>query len=180
MTHSYPGRAPNMTRSSSPRTANLLGALSLAVHERLLAATVNGLAGAEPAALVTLAHYPGQSIESLRRTLAITHSGAVRLVDRLERAGLVVRAPGGPGRTLAVALTETGQEAAGAVLARRQAALDELVEALPAEEAEALARVAERLLAGLTSDRESAFHLCRLCDEPLCTRAGCPVDQAIR
>jgi MarR family transcriptional regulator, negative regulator of the multidrug operon emrRAB len=172
-----------MTESSSARTANLLGALSLAVHERLRAATegTDPLAGSEPATLVTLAHYPGQSIEALRRTLAITHSGAVRLVDRLERAGLVARAPGGPGRTLAIALTRSGRAAAAGVLARRQAVLDEIVESLPSDEQAALARVAERVLASLTEDRQSGFHLCRLCDEAVCVRgAYCPVDRAIR
>lgn len=35
------------------------------------------------------------------------------------------------------------------------------------------------LLAALTTDRASARHLCRLCDEPLCASStGCPVDQA--
>jgi DNA-binding MarR family transcriptional regulator len=172
-----------MTESSSARAANLLGALSLAVHERLRAATegTDPLAGSEPAALVTLAHYPGQSIEELRRTLAITHSGAVRLVDRLERAGLVARAPGGPGRTLAIAPTDAGRAAAGAVLARRQVVLDEIVESLPSDEQAALTRLAERVLAELTGDRRSARHLCRLCDEAVCVRgADCPVDRAIR
>ena len=49
------------------------------------------LAGAEPAALVTLAHYPGQSVTTLGQTLSLTHSGAVRLADRLEADGLVRR-----------------------------------------------------------------------------------------
>src|SRR6266567_3796170 len=74
-----------MTESYS-RAANLLGALALAVCDRLHEATEHlddGLAASEPAALVTLAHYPGQSILALGRTLGLTHSGAVRLADRL-------------------------------------------------------------------------------------------------
>ena len=36
-----------------------------------------------------------------------------------------------------------------------------------------------QLLAAITTDRDSARRLCRLCDEPLCTTdAGCPVDHA--
>src|SRR5229473_2409190 len=75
-----------MTESYS-RAANLLGALALAVCDRLREATEHlddGLAASEPAALVTLAHYPGQSILTLGRTLGLTHSGAVRLAGRLE------------------------------------------------------------------------------------------------
>jgi MarR family transcriptional regulator, negative regulator of the multidrug operon emrRAB len=170
-----------MTESYS-RTANLLGALALAVADLIREATegpADGLAASEPAALVTLAHYPGQSILSLGRTLGLTHSGAVRLADRMEQAGLVRRAAAGPGRTLALSLTGPGQAAADRVLARRQAAVEDLVSRLDATELAGADRMASRLLAGLTTDRDSARRLCRLCAEPVCTGpAGCPVDQA--
>ena len=170
-----------MTQSHS-RAANLLGALALAVADRLRGATeqqADGLAASEPAALVTLAHYPGQSIGSLGRTLGLGHSGAVRLVDRMEAAGLVRRAAAGPGRMLAVHLTERGRLAARGVLARRQHAVEELVSLLDQDEVAALERLAGRLLAAITTDREGARRLCRLCDEPLCeSDGGCPVDHA--
>ncbi len=167
---------------SYSRAANLLGGLALAVSDRVREATerqVDGLAGAEPAALVTLAHYPGQSVTALGRTLGLTHSGAVRVADRLEADGLVRRSSRGPGRTLALSLTESGRHAAEQVLARRQAAIEELVRGLEAAEVAHLERLAGRLLAAVTSDRASARRLCRLCDEPLCAaEPGCPVDQA--
>jgi MarR family transcriptional regulator, negative regulator of the multidrug operon emrRAB len=171
-----------MTESYS-RAANLLGALALAVADRLREATEHpgdGLAASEPPALVTLAHYPGQSIAALGGTLSLSHSGAVRLADRLEAAGLVRRTPSGEGRTLALYLTERGRVAATRVLARRQAAVEQLAAALDPGEVAALELIAGRLLAGITTDRGSARHLCRLCDEPLCASdAGCPVDQAV-
>ena len=170
-----------MTDSYS-RAANLLGALALAVCEAIREATeqqVDGLAGSEPAALVTLAHYPGQSVGDLAITLGLTHSGAVRLADRLESAGLAVRTSRGPGRTLALYLTESGRAAAARVLARRQAAVEQLVRQLEPGDEAALDRLAGRLLAAMTTDRASAYRLCRLCDEPLCAAAAaCPVDQA--
>ena len=160
----------------------MLGALALAVCEAMREATqhqADGLARSEPDALVTLAHYPGQSVGGLARTLGLTHSGAVRLADRLEAAGLVVRASTGPGRTLALQLTESGRSAALRVLARRQAAVEELVLRLEPGEVAALDHVAGRLLAAMTTDRASARRLCRLCDEPLCAAGpGCPVDHA--
>lgn len=170
-----------MTNSYS-RAANLLGALALAVCEAIREATqqrTDGLAGSEPAALVTLAHYPGQSVGDLARTLGLTHSGAVRLADRLESAGLAGRTSPGPGRTLALYLTESGLVAARRVLARRQAAVEQIVRQLEPGEEAVLDRVAGRLLAAMTTDRASAHRLCRLCDEPLCAAAaGCPVDHA--
>src|SRR5260370_713814 len=131
-----------MTESYS-KAANLLGALALAVCDRLREATEHlddGLAASEPAALVTLAHYPGQSILTLGRTLGLTHSGAVRLADRLEASGLVRRAPSGRGRTLALSLTQRGRSAALQALARRQAAVEARAGMLGPGEGPALAR----------------------------------------
>lgn len=168
---------------SHSRAANLIGALALAVTDRLRdddGPGHDGLAASQAAALVTLAHYPGQSITALGATLGLTHSGAVRLADRLEATGLASRGATGRGRTLALTLTQSGQRAAAQVLARRRASVERLVGQLDSSEAEALERLAGRLLAGLTTDRASAQRLCRLCDEPLCGRApGCPVDQAV-
>ncbi|MGO8982697.1 MAG: MarR family transcriptional regulator [Streptosporangiaceae bacterium] len=46
-----------------------------------------------------MAHYPGQPVAALARTLGLTHSGAVRLADRLEAADLARRTSSGHGRT---------------------------------------------------------------------------------
>jgi DNA-binding MarR family transcriptional regulator len=160
----------------------LLGALALAVCEGIREATqeqADGLARSEPDALVSLAHYPGRSVSDLAQTLGLTHSGAVRLADRLETAGLISRTNPGPGRTLALQLTASGRAAAVRVLARRQASVEQLVRQLEPAEAAALDRVAGRLLTAVTTDRASARRLCRLCDEPLCAAGpGCPVDHA--
>jgi DNA-binding MarR family transcriptional regulator len=177
------GIADDLSQSSPARAANLLGALSLAVWAEVRhAAECEGkLAGSEPAALVTLSQHPGQSVEALHRTLGITHSGAVRVADRLQSAGLLSRSPAGPGRTLALEPTAGGREAASAILARRERALERILAVLSPSECAALVAVAERLLAGLTEDRQSAARLCRLCDEGVCMhRATCPVDRAIR
>ncbi len=171
-----------MTESYS-RAANLLGALALAVADRLSEATEqgdDGLMAPQPAALVTLVHYPGQPIAALGKTLGLTHSGAVRVADRMEAAGLLYRAASGQGRALALRLTEQGQRAAIELLARRQAAVEELIGLLGPGQAAELERLAARMLAGITTDRRSARRLCRLCDEPLCAReADCPVDHAV-
>lgn len=161
----------------------MLGALALAVSDGIREVTegqADGLARSEPAALVTLAHYPGQSVGALARTLGLTHSGAVRLADRLVAAGWARRVSAGPGRTLALHLTEPGRRGASRVVARRQAFAEQLVGALEPDQVAALEQMAGRLLAVLATDRASAYRLCRLCDEPLCERnAECPVDRAV-
>jgi DNA-binding MarR family transcriptional regulator len=165
---------------TSARQANLLGTLSLAVTGRVegAVAPTSPHGPSAPAALVALAGYlGGEPIDALARVLGLTHSGAVRLVDRLAGAGLVERRRGGDGRSVAVTLTPAGRRAAAEIRAARERALAEALSVLGAEERRALTALHEKLLAGLTEDRASARRLCRLCDAEACghERGTCPV-----
>ena len=166
---------------TSARDANLLGTLSLAVTGRVEAAVASPLGPSAPAALSALEGYlGGEPIDALRQVLGLTHSGAVRLVDRLADAGLAERRPGPDGRSVSVALTAAGREAALAVRAAREAALAETLAVLEPAERATLEALHAKLLAGLTSDRASARRLCRLCDPGACGhhRGTCPVTNA--
>jgi DNA-binding MarR family transcriptional regulator len=167
------------------RDANLLGALSLAVTERMgEAVEVASAQGASaPAALAALETFlEGESIDALRRVLGLTHSGAVRLVDRLQSAGLIARGAAADGRAVALALTPAGREAARRVLAEREAALSAVLAPLTSPERRELARLHEKLLAGTATDRDSARHVCRLCDPVACGHwdGRCPVTEGRR
>jgi DNA-binding MarR family transcriptional regulator len=167
------------------REANLLGTLSLAVTGRVEAAVAAGSphGPSAPAALSALEGYlGGEPIDALARVLGLTHSGAVRLVDRLAGAGLVERRRGGDGRSVAVTLTAAGHRAAGEIRATRERALAEALSVLGAEERRVLTGLHEKLLAGLTTGRESARRICRLCDPHACghDRGTCPVTTAAR
>ena len=171
---------------TSARQANLLGSLSLAVAGRVEAAA-EAAAGAggpsAPAALAALEGYlGGEPIDALRQVLGLTHSGAVRLVDRLAAAGLVERSPGPDGRSVAVAPTPAGRRAATEVRAARERALADTLAVLDPDERAALTALHEKLLAGLTGDRSSARRMCRLCDLDACGhhRGTCPVTEARR
>ncbi|MBD0280961.1 MAG: MarR family transcriptional regulator [Thermoleophilaceae bacterium] len=179
------GSAAGRGRGSADgaRDANLLGAFVLAVAERLDDATREAAAsgGAAPAALVALESFlDGSSIDTLRKPLGLTHSAAVRLVDRLVAAGLVRREPGADARSVAVFLTGAGRQASERVQAGRMRALADVLSPLDAAEREQLARLHERLLGGLTSGRADARHICRLCDSHACghERGLCPVTRA--
>ena len=78
------------------RTANLLGALGLAVADRIaeIALEVLDRAGETPAALVVIGYGLGPSNDQLRRILGLSHPGMVRLVDRLVADELVERQVG--------------------------------------------------------------------------------------
>jgi MarR family transcriptional repressor of emrRAB len=173
-----------MTHASErARDANLLGALSLAVAERMEAATGAAAArgGSAPSALAALDTFlDGSSIDTLRKPLGLTHSAAVRLVDRLAEGGLVRRGAGADGRSVRVCLTPAGRHAAAEVRRGRMRALAEVLAPLDAAERDELTRIHEKLLAGLTFGRADAAHICRLCDSEACghEEGRCPVTRA--
>jgi DNA-binding MarR family transcriptional regulator len=165
------------------RDANLLGAVVLTVGERLEQATREAAAhgGSAPAALVALASFlDGSSIDTIRRPLGLSHSAAVRLVDRLAAAGLVAREAGEDARSVAVFLTPAGRRAAEHVQRSRMAALSAVLDSLTADQREQLTALHERLLDGLTSGRADARRICRMCDSHACGHheGRCPVTRA--
>jgi MarR family transcriptional regulator, negative regulator of the multidrug operon emrRAB len=163
------------------RLANLLGVTALAAADRLRAAVVADLGhgGTAPAVLVHLRAYPGESLEALRRVLAISQPATVRAVDRLAEEGLVERRPGPDRRTLALFLSRRGQHAARGVLARRAASLRDLLAALDEDEQARLLPLLEKLTSSLAVDRPAALNVCRMCDRRACLqRPGCPLGHA--
>src|ERR687894_2751060 len=129
---------------------NAFGALALEVARRIQdAATRASPHGASaPAALAALNGLAaGQSIDALRRIVGLTHSGAVRLVDRLAPAGLVQRRVGADQRSVALHLTPEGRRAARRVLAQREAAIEQVLAELDPRERASLGRLHEGIVA---------------------------------
>ncbi len=172
--------APDPVPPDPARAANVLGALALALTDRIAAGveTSSAQAVSGASALSALHHFlRDPSIDLLRQVLGLTHSGAVRLVDRLERLGLVRRVAGPDGRTAAVQLTAAGRRAARRVTASRTATLGAALGVLSPEEQEALADLAGRVLAGMRRGTGATRWTCRLCDTGACGRleGRCPV-----
>jgi MarR family transcriptional regulator, negative regulator of the multidrug operon emrRAB len=170
------------TSHRAARQANLLGALAIAVVDRLHEAKAedDGRALTATAALSHLRLRPGQNIDFLARLLHISHPATVRLVNRLEADGLAERRPDeDDARSRALVLTPAGQRAALAAARKRLKVLDQMLSPLTTAERRQLEPVLERLLGALTTDRWDARHICRLCDIPACHMPTCPVDQAV-
>jgi MarR family transcriptional repressor of emrRAB len=163
------------------RTANLLGALVLALGDDLRAATEAGAehGASAPAAVVLIGSYPGRTIDALRTGLSLSHSGTVRLVDRLAAGGLVRRAAGADGRSVSLHLTAAGRASMRALLAERRRALEGALAALSESERRQLERLSEKLLGAMTRSETRADQICRLCDDSVCPAASCPVECAI-
>jgi len=160
----------------SIRTANLLGAAVLGLHDTLREAVErkSGRAGEAPAALCALGHQPGLSNDRLSSLLNLTHTGTVRLIDRLVADGLVDRRPAPHDkRGVALHLTKAGQRARHEILQSRFAALRPLFEALSQRDQKNLANLLGKLLVAVSRDDTHKLRICRLCDGPAC--GNCPI-----
>ena len=167
------------------QTANLLGALSLVIADRMADAMAE--AGGRPesaaAALSALLHFLDRpTVDLLRQVLGLTSSGTVRMVDRMAESGYVQRGPGDDGRSTSVSLTGAGLAAAEAVTAARAGVLTGALDALSPAEREALRQLISKVLAGLIGGPGTVRWMCRLCDTGVCrgTEGGCPVGHAVR
>ncbi len=111
------------------RLENLLGALALSITDAIASniEKVEGTYGSDTFALVLLQHAAELRSDVLSRQLGLAQSSTVRLVDRMERQGLVQREVGKDRRTVLVSLTASGEQAAERVLSLRQDKLRELV-----------------------------------------------------
>ena len=162
----------------SANLANILGALALRLSDEMRAAVVSDERDATGmAALVHLSKYPGESIEGLRVPLELSHSGGVRLVDRLVNAGHVERHAGVDARSVALRLTRKGREVTLSALARRQEVLARALRSLPESERGVLGELVSRLLVHEVATEPAALRTCRLCNYVACRE--CPITVAL-
>jgi DNA-binding MarR family transcriptional regulator len=175
------------------RLVNLLGALAVGLTDAAVGdvAAHSELDHTAAAALVALLDFAGSgSVQRLSQLVGLSHSGSVRLVNRLAEAGLVERRPGADARTLAVRLTRRGRALARRIRAGRHAAIAATLTGLTEQERERLAAACEVLVANLASarlatraagKRPSGGALCRLCDPLACQRPDgrCPAASAV-
>ena len=159
--------------------ANALGALAVRMADEVHAAvTSTGYDATAIGALVHLSKYPDQPIEGLRVPLELSHSGCVRLVDRLVEGGLVERRGGAPdARAVALHVTRKGREAAAVALRARQEVLARTIHLLSPNERASLEKLLRRLLPQEVPSERVALRACRYCDYGACR--SCPLGSAV-
>jgi MarR family transcriptional regulator, negative regulator of the multidrug operon emrRAB len=166
------------------RVANRLGATALTLSDAIREATeaATGMAGGTPAALVSLREWAdGRSVDVLAEAMRVSHSRAVRVVDRLEAAGLARREEDPPdGRRALVWLEPAGRELAERALEARSRVLLFALAQLDAADVRDLERLLGALLDATTIDVRAAKETCRLCDAEACGHyeGACPVTRA--
>src|SRR5437588_471823 len=125
--------------------ANRLGATALTLSDRVRQVTeeASGMAGGVPAALVSLREWAdGKSVEVLADAMRVSHSRAVRVVDRLEADGLARRQQDPSDRRRAMVWLEpAGRELADRALEARRRVLLSVVRRLDVPEVRDLDRL---------------------------------------
>jgi hypothetical protein len=80
-----------------------------------------------------------------------------------------------------LALTADGAAIRDTIVAARNTVLNDALAVLSNEDRTRLEAMVSAMLIKLTASRAKADHLCRLCDEYVCTRDTCPVElEAVR
>jgi DNA-binding MarR family transcriptional regulator len=162
------------------RLANMLGALSLRISDEIRDATEGAGHGGGGAAacLVLLNSLGGTNISIIAESLRMSHSGAVRLVDRLEAEGLVKRRSGIDKRSVSLHLTSKGKRRVRAINDARARAIEAHTGHLSKRDRNDLTRLLETMLEKAIVDRSQIWQTCRLCDVPDCVTPKCPVLEA--
>lgn len=156
----------------------MLGALAIVLAERMRGqlGEALGLSGESVAAVVTLGANPGLKIGQLAQALGLSQSGGVRLVERLEKEGLVRREVAADPRAVPLRLTAAGAKARRQALDARARMLDGALQDLSEQQTRQLAEILELLLYRLPATEREGYRACRLCDEDVCVPMGCPVE----
>ena len=164
---------------SKLRTANLLGALAGEITDRIErhGKLHPNETSSAIAALNVIGFYEGCSNGALGRALGLSHTATVRLVDKLELAGLVHSETGTDKRSVALRLTDLGRDRARSVIRERCLRLGDFIDALTPAQRRQLDEIAETLLKSMVNAAQDADHICRLCDGTACPPRRCPVHQ---
>ena len=166
---------------SHAHLTNLLGAFVTNCHDQLEESLRGelGAGGGAPAALMALRTWPGSSIDELRGYLGLSHSGTVRLVERLAQSGLVDKRPGADRRTASLHLTRQGSGASRRIQGRRTALVSRLIDGLVPGEKKVLEALLHKMLRRTLRTRGEAQHACRLCDHTVCIGEACPIGSSV-
>jgi DNA-binding MarR family transcriptional regulator len=173
-----------MPEAYTLRVANRLGAAALTLSDAIREATeaATGMAGGIPAALISLREWAdGSSVDVLADAMRVSHSRAVRVVDRLEADGLARRGPHpSDGRRALVWLEPAGTDLAERALEARSRVLLSAVAELDDAHVHDLERLLGVVLDTTTVDERAAAKTCRLCDAHVCGHfeGACPVSRA--
>ena len=124
--------------------------------------------------MIIIGSEPGLTAERLSTVLKMSHSGCLRLIERLELAGYVERRDGRNKREKAIHLNAAGEQMRSDLLSARQSAAWEILSNLDPAERNAMRTFVLRMLDRMEPEGLGKDGLCRLCDRLTCQQ--CPAN----
>ena len=169
-----------MIISADPET--LLGTLSMLIADRVAASFRElGMSQTEAAALLCIHQHPRANIGHVAQTADISHSAAVRSVDRLADRRLVNRwASPTDQRAVELTCSPMGKALSQKLFHARREAVGTLMGRLKSEQRAALAEFVDLMLEGVAKRRSEAWRLCRFCDRAICPIPVCPIGRCVQ
>jgi len=175
---------PLSSNQELSRIANILPAFALALCDKIGEAMRmdSGRSPMAIASLVQLRTEPGLSTDRLRSMIGLSHSATVRIIDQLEREGLVSRRrqATGDARVSTLDLTDAGLAEAEHILAARKRIALGIVETLSRAEIGALESIISKTVGLVVRSGLDQDVVCRLCDLNECPQDRCPVNICVR
>lgn len=162
--------------------ANILGALAVGLTDLQSAAMAEAasLSVLETSVLLIAFTRPGSIVGDVAKTIGLSHSGAVRTIDRLVDGLLLRKTAGHDRRTVGIRCTLLGRKRAERALSVRAEVMERLLEVVPMKDRKILTTASERLLHLLPRDRVDAWRICRFCEHSVCRGKDCPVGSRVK
>jgi DNA-binding MarR family transcriptional regulator len=162
----------------STHTANILGALSLLIQDRVESTWQSALdlSPMAAAALVQIDNEPGSTIEAVAGRIGLTHSATVRVIDKLAERGLVEKDRARrDARAQSLKLSRAGKGTLQQLHATRNQVTDGLLTGLDPAQRAALESAIRAILHRCVEPGREADVTCRVCDDRRCTPDICPI-----
>ncbi|NRA72806.1 MAG: MarR family transcriptional regulator [Gammaproteobacteria bacterium] len=163
--------------------SNLIGAFSTMVSSKIEIgiSELGGRSLSHEIALVVIHNHPNETIDVLSKVLGLTHSGTVRLINTLENEGFVQRHKSEKdARSVVLSVTSAGSIRVQSILDSREKVTLKLLESFDETQKQDFLNLLEIAMGNLTGEKIQALQICKLCNEGVCRKQGCPVEESLR
>ncbi len=165
--------------STDTFVGNALGAFARALSDKIDDAWVltSGKSTAACYAINQIGCEPGSSIKTLSGMLGIEHSSLVRLLDHLERDGLIERVNDQVDkRGKKIFLSAKGESLWTDMINARRRVVEPMTGLLDDKELGTLIKLVGKLMPAVVRGGDDQHYVCRLCELEICPQEMCPVN----
>lgn len=158
---------------------NALGAFGRALSDKIDIAwtTTTGRTTSACYAINQIGCEPGSSIKVLSQMLGIEHSSLVRLLDNLERDGLIRRIDNKEDKRVKhIFLSDQGEDMLTDMINARRRIIQPVTGSLNDDELNTLHDLIEKMTSAVVIGGDDQHYVCRLCELEVCPQEMCPVN----